>query len=137
VLLPVIRKPFAQNETMLYNCPTCGQEVSHYAQTCPKCGEPEVGKLAKAHFASVTLPERERAAGERKQLEERAKRQNRRAAIGASIGALAGGLTCGLFVASTTSLNYGHTAMGFGIGFLIGALVCGIIGKLIGHAIGA
>jgi len=81
---------------MLYNCPTCGQEVSHYAQTCPKCGEPEVGKLAKAHFASVTLPERERAATEQKALEERAKKQNRRGRIGAWIGALAGGIASGL-----------------------------------------
>lgn len=120
---------------MLYNCPTCGQEVSHYAQTCPKCGEPEVGKRAKAHFASVILPERERAATEAKALEERAKKQNRRARTGAWIGALAGGLTSGLFLAFTPSLNYGDSATRFATGFLIGALVCGLIGKRIGHAI--
>ncbi|HEY1661713.1 MAG TPA: hypothetical protein VGI03_04780 [Verrucomicrobiae bacterium] len=41
---------------MLYNCPSCGQKVSINAQTCPKCGEIDVGRKAEEFYRDVEIP---------------------------------------------------------------------------------
>ena len=110
---------------MLYECPTCGREVSENAQTCPKCGEPNVGVKAKDFYQTVTVPAIKQAlqnAEEKdKQLDEYVRKENRKCTIAGWIGASAGGIGWSYSVGPET-LSVGGLIGGF-IGYFAGQIV--------------
>ena len=97
---------------MLYECPTCGREVSENASACPKCGEPDVGRKSKDHFRSVIIPAIEARGKESKRNLEENDREQRMLNRWAWAGAVIGGV-----------LGFG----GGGIGGLVGGAILGAI----------
>ena len=131
---------------MLYECPTCGRDVSSSSQTCPGCGEPNVGEKAKDYHWAVTVPARERLRQEeetkQKQWEEnfqrKSKKHKRACANGGWIGPLVGGIALGgpAGCAGLSAAFAGHRGLAEGIADIACAAVIACGALMIGAAVG-